>query len=47
VSPESSTEDEESSDLEEEGSGDSSDDDSDGYQAFGHEEDSPKVDIMG
>jgi hypothetical protein len=45
ASPESSTEDEDFSDSGEEGTGDSSDDGSDGGQASGHEEDSPKVDI--
>jgi hypothetical protein len=45
ASPESSTEDEDSSDSGEEGSGDSSDDGSDDDQASGHEENSPKVDI--
>jgi hypothetical protein len=43
ASPESSTEDEDSSDSGEEGSGGSSDDGSDGDQASGHEENSPKV----
>jgi hypothetical protein len=45
ASPESSTEDEDSSDSEEEGSGGSSDDGSDGDQVSGHEGNSPKVDI--
>jgi hypothetical protein len=47
VSPESSTNDEESSDSDEENSGDSSDDGSDGDQVPEQEEDSPKVDITG
>jgi hypothetical protein len=45
--PESSTEDEESTELGGEDSGDSSDDDSDGDHTSEHEEDSPKVDITG
>jgi hypothetical protein len=45
ASPESSTEDEDSSDSGEEGSSDSDDDGSDGDQVSGHEENSPKVDI--
>jgi hypothetical protein len=45
ASPESTTEDEDSSDSGEVGSSDSSDDGSDGGQASGHKENSPKVDI--
>jgi hypothetical protein len=45
ASPEPSTDDEDSSDWREEGSSGSNDDGSDGDQASGHEDNSPKVDI--
>jgi hypothetical protein len=47
VPPESSTEDEESTDSGWEDSGDTSDDGSDGDHTSEHEEYSPKVDITG